>query len=80
MAEEPKTIGEGPIVSTHGYRFPEPDSVGATIKFVELVHANFEVLEGWHPGFPGALVLVDRESNSAITVQIVESDDDDTAA
>ncbi len=48
-------------------------TVGATVKLLTLLADNFDVLDDFHPAYPGSVTLVDRDSHSGITVQIVES-------
>lgn len=56
-------------------------TVPATVKLLSLLQdSGFAVLENFHPGFPDSITLVDADSDSAITVQIVESSDATTDA
>lgn len=59
-----------------GRDVPKPDAVGATMRFIELLRESpFEVMENFHPALDDSITLVDLDSNSAITLVIVESDD-----
>lgn len=50
-----------------------PQSVPATLKFLELVADHFQVLEDFHPAYEDSITLVDKTTRSAITLVIVES-------
>lgn len=60
-------------INGHHY---SPEAVPATMKFLELLHnSDFEMLVDFHPGVDESITLVDRETNTAITLVVFESDD-----
>lgn len=62
----------------NGHSYPEPRTVPATQKFLDLLQGSgFVVLDDFHPGVNGSMTLVDRETSSAITLVIFESSDED---
>lgn len=59
---------------------PAPKTVPATIKLLELLGQHFDVLDNFHPSFTsvGSVTLVDVPTKSAITLAIVESDEEES--